>query len=240
MAEPTLLDTLIQPRQSSAGRFFARIGRRLRAYGILRRRRWAQSTGFTSAFVMLSAKMAAADGVAVSSEAAVFEQFLDVRSGELARFRSVYEQAAADVTGYEIYADRVGDMLKRDPATKRRVFECLVYIACADGVLHPCEDHFLKTVACRFGYSDTEFRTIRAQFVQDPDSPYTILDVMPDASDREIRARYRKLVQETHPDRLIAEGAPPGVVKAATAKLAHINAAYEAIAAERGNRGKRS
>jgi DnaJ like chaperone protein len=63
---------------------------------------------------------------------------------------------------------------------------------------------------------------------------------MPDASEKEIKARYRKLVQETHPDRLIADGAPPGVVKAATAKLAHINAAYEEIAAERGFGGRRA
>ncbi len=38
----------------------------------------------------------------------------------------------------------------------------------------------------------------------------------------------------------MADGAPPGVVKAATAKLAHINAAYEEIARERGFRGVRS
>ncbi len=236
MSDQTILDTLVRPRIG----VFARIARRLKAYGILRRRRWTQSTGFTSAFVVLAAKMAAADGVAVSSEAAVFEQFLDVPPGDVERIKNVYAQAAADVTGYEIYADRVGEMLSRDPDTKRRVFECLMYIACADGVLHPSEDHYLKTVACRFGYSDTEFCTIRAQFVRDPDSPYTILDLMPDASERDIRARYRKLVQETHPDRLIAEGAPPGVIKVATAKLAHINAAYEAIAAERGLKGKRA
>jgi DnaJ like chaperone protein len=114
-----------------------------------------------------------------------------------------------------------------------------MYIACADGILHPAEDHFLKTVAARFGYSDTEFRTIRDQFVRDPDSPYAILDLMPDASEKEIKARYRRLVQETHPDRMMAEGAPPGVVKAATSKLAHINAAYEDIARERGFRGAR-
>jgi DnaJ like chaperone protein len=186
------------------------------------------------------AKMAAADGVAVTSEAAMFEQFVDVPAGELPRIKSLYEQAAADVTGYEIYADRVGEMLRRDPDTKRRIFECLMYIACADGVLHPSEDHFLKTVACRFGYSDTEFRTIRAQFVHDPDSPYAILDLMPDASEKDIRLRYRRLVQENHPDRLIAEGAPPGVIKAASAKLAHINAAFEDIARERGFRGSRS
>jgi DnaJ like chaperone protein len=232
MADETLLDSLMRPAQSGVGRTLARLGRRLKVYGILRRRRWSQSTGFTSAFVVLAAKMAAADGVAVSSEA--------TNSEELPRLRLVYEQAAADVTGYEIYADRVGEMLRRDPETKRRVFESLMYIACADGILHPAEDHFLKTVSARFGYCDTEFRTIRDQFVRDPDSPYAILDVMPDASEKEIKARYRKLVQETHPDRLIADGAPPGVVKAATAKLAHINAAYEEIAAERGFGGRRA
>lgn len=218
----------------------ARAARRWRALGILSRRRWKQSTGFTSAFVVLMAKMAAADGAAVSAEAAVFEQFVDVPASELPRIKLLYDQAAADVTGYEIYADRVGEMLKRDPETKRRVFECLMYIACADGVLHPAEDHVLKTVAARFGYCDTEFRTIRAQFVHDPDSPYAILDLMPDASEKEIRSRYRKLVQETHPDRLIAEGAPSGVVRAASAKLAHINAAFEEISRERGFRGARS
>ncbi len=235
MTEQTVLDTLQRPRMG----LLARIVRRLKAYGILRRRRWVQSTGFTSAFVVLAAKMAAADGVAVSSEAMIFEQFLDVPPGEMARFQSVYEQAAADVTGFEIYADRVGEMLKRDPETKRRVFECLMYIACADGILHPAEDHFLKTVACRFGYADTEFRTIRDQFVRDPDSPYAILDIMPDATEKQIKARYRKLVQETHPDRMMAEGAPPGIVKTATAKLAHINAAYDEIARERGFGGVR-
>jgi DnaJ like chaperone protein len=239
MSDETFIDTLTRPRRSANG-LLARATRRLRAFGILRRRRWRRSTGFTSAFVVLMAKMAAADGVAVSSEAAVFEQFVDVPPGDLPRIRTLYDQAAADVTGYEIYADRVGEMLKRDPDTKRRVFECLMYIACADGVLHPAEDHVLKTVAARFGYCDTEFRTIRAQFVHDPDSPYAILDVMPDATEKEIRSRYRRLVQENHPDRLIADGAPPGVVKAAGAKLAHINSAFDEISRERGFRGARS
>jgi DnaJ like chaperone protein len=238
MAEETILDTLDYPRQGAVKRLLSRIARRIKAYRILRRRSRAQSTAFTSAFVVLAAKMAAADGVAVSAEAAAFEQFLEVPEPDCARIRSLYDQATQDVTGYEIYADRVGEMLKHDPDTKRRVFECLMYIACADGILHPAEDHFLKTVACRFSYSDSEFRSIRAMFVHDPDSPYAILDLPPDASEAEIRTRYRKLVRESHPDRLIAEGAPTAVIKAATAKLAHINAAYEEIAKERGFGGR--
>ena len=45
------------------------------------------------------------------------------------------------------------------------------------------------------------------------------------------RARYLALVHRFHPDRLIAVGAQAALIKAATVKLAAINAAYEAIVA---------
>lgn len=197
---------------------------------------WAnpeRCAAFTSAFISLAAKMAKADGVAVAAEAETFERFLDVADHELTNVRRLYAQAQQDTTGFEAYADRIAKMLANDPANKRRVFECLFYVACSDHILHPAEDQFLQEVARRFGYDEHTYRAIRATFVHDPDSPYTVLDVAPDASDRAIKARYRKLVAENHPDRLIASGAPAGVIKAATAKIAAFNAAYEQIQADR-------
>jgi DnaJ like chaperone protein len=113
------------------------------------------------------------------------------------------------------------------------VLECLIYVACSDGVLHPAEDEFLRIVADKFGVSPADFRKMRAMFVRDADNPYEILDLPPDATDSQVKSRYRALVAELHPDRLIAAGAEPPLIKAATAKLATINAAYEAILAER-------
>jgi DnaJ like chaperone protein len=55
-----------------------------------------------------------------------------------------------------------------------------------------------------------------------------------DASIEEIKAAWRKLARETHPDRLIAEGLPQEFVDLANEKLATINAAYDVIAKERG------
>jgi len=189
---------------------------------------------FTSAFISLAAKMAKADGVAVAAEAETFERFLDVEPDELPSIRRLYAQAEQDTAGFETYADRIAEMLAKDPAAKRRVFECLFYVACSDGILHPAEDAFLHEVGERFGYDEHIFRAIRATFVHDPDSPYAVLDIAPDASNRAIKARYRKLVSENHPDRLIAAGAPAGVIKAATAKVAAYNAAYEQIETARG------
>ena len=201
-----------------------------------RRRRWRdpkRCAAFTSAFISLAAKMAKADGVALPAEAETFERFLDVDDSEIANVRRLYAQAERDTVGFEIYAERIADMLKKDPDTKRRVFECLFYVACSDGILHPAEDQFLHEVAARFGFDEHTFRAIRATFVHDPESPYAVLDIGPDASDRAIKARYRKLVVQNHPDRLIAAGAPAGVIKAASAKVAAFNAAYEQIEAQR-------
>ena len=48
-----------------------------------------------------------------------------------------------------------------------------------------------------------------------------------------MRATWRMLVKENHPDRLIGRGVPPEFVKLANDKLAAINDAYEKIKKER-------
>jgi DnaJ like chaperone protein len=55
-----------------------------------------------------------------------------------------------------------------------------------------------------------------------------------DAANADIKAAYRKLVRDNHPDRLIAKGMPKEFVDIATDKLAAINSAYERVARERG------
>ena len=193
-----------------------------------------QTTAFSSALIVLGAKMAAADGCAIKAEADTFERFLEMPAGTEPSVRLLYDQAKQDAAGFEDYALRVAAMLADEPGLKRDVLECLLYIACADGILHPAEDKFLRVVADAFGYSDLEFRAVRAMFVHDPESPYAVLGVAPDASLRDIKSVYRKLVSENHPDVLFAKTAAPAVIKAATQKVAAFNAAYEAILKERG------
>jgi DnaJ like chaperone protein len=124
-------------------------------------------------------------------------------------------------------------MLKDEPEMLRAVLECLFHIAAADGILHPAEDGFLSAVADRFGLSRLEYLTIRASFVHDPESPYAVLGIAPDASEAELKSHYRALVREHHPDRLAASGVPPEFRCAANRRLAAINAAYETIVKQR-------
>jgi DnaJ like chaperone protein len=191
-----------------------------------------QTAAFSAAIISLAAKMAKADGVAVRVECETFERFFEPSPKEVPRGR-LYRLASQDTSGFEHYAESIARMLKDAPELKLNVLECLLMIACADDVLHPAEDAFLTTVAKIFGLSCEDFRRVRAPFVRDADDPYDVLGIEPSASQQEIKRRYRELVQRFHPDRIIATGAQAALVKAATIKLAAINAAYESILAER-------
>jgi len=48
-----------------------------------------------------------------------------------------------------------------------------------------------------------------------------------------VKRRYRRLVSENHPDKLMARGVPPEFLAIANDRVAALNAAYEAIERER-------
>jgi len=193
-----------------------------------------RSVAFTIGVIALSAKMAKADGVVSPREVEAFRRVFQFSPEEAANVTRVFNLAKQDTAGYEAYADQIAALLGDDRRLLQHVLEGLLYVAAADGALHPKEDVFLKAVASRFGFSDNDYRFFRARFVHDADNPYDVLKLPPAASNAEIRAQYRKLVADNHPDKLIGRGVPAEFVDLATRKLAAINAAYDSIAKERG------
>lgn len=192
------------------------------------------SVAFTIALVSLSAKLAKSDGVALKIEADTFERLHDVAPSDLAGVRRVFDMAAKDTAGFQAYAEKVATLIGHDRALLHDVLEGLFHIAAADGILHPEEEKCLNLAADHFGLSEHEYRSMRALFVHDPDDPYAVLGLTPDVDSANLKARFRQLVREHHPDLLIARGVPKEFIAVATAKLAMVNAAYAAIAKERG------
>jgi DnaJ like chaperone protein len=192
------------------------------------------SVAFTIALVSLSAKLAKSDGVALKIEAETFERLHDVAPAELVNVRRIFDLAAKDSAGFQAYVEKVADLLGHDRALLHDVLEGLFHIAAADGILHPEEEKCLRQTAAHFGLSDTDYRAMRALFIHDPNDPYAVLGLSPDASDAAVKARFRQLAREHHPDLLIARGVPKEFIAVATAKLATVNAAYTLIAKERG------
>ncbi len=189
---------------------------------------------FTIAVIALAAKMAKADGVVVPIEVETFRKVFSFAADQERNVARVFDLAKQDVAGFDSYAEQVAGLLKDDRKLLQNVLEGLMLVAIADGIVHPKENEYLSAVATRFGFTDSQFRLFRARFVKDVESPYELLRLEPTASDAEVKARYRQLVVDNHPDRLMGRGVPPEFVAVATRKMAAINAAYDVVAKERG------
>lgn len=199
-----------------------------------------QSVAFTIAVIVLSAKMAKADGVVSRSEIETFKQVFRVPPEDLKAVGRIFDRARADAVGFEPYARQIARMFRDRRPVLEELLQGLFRIAGADGRVAQEEIDYLRRVAHIFGFSEAEFNRIKASYLMGRGSeeadPYQVLGVSPSAGPEEIKAAYRKLLREHHPDRLIAQGLPQEFIDVATSKMASVNAAYDRIKQERGLR----
>jgi len=195
----------------------------------------ASQVGFTIAVIALGAKLAKADGVVTEQEIRAFRRAFHVPPDEEKNVARVFNLARRSIHGYQSYAHQIADMFEGRPALLEELLDCLFHIAWADGKVSEEEAAYIAEVAHIFGFSTAEFARIRARHLgPDRADPYTILGVAQDAGDDEVKAAWRKLVREHHPDRLIAQGLPQEFVAVAEDKLKAINAAWDQVARQRG------
>lgn len=189
--------------------------------------------GFTAAVIGLAAKMAKADGVVSDSEMIAASRVFQPPPGEEAAFRRAFMIARQTVLGFESYARQIGRKYRARPCLLEDVLDGLFQIAAADGHVGPQEIAYLARVAELFGFSEMEFRRIKASNLgPDKDDPYAVLGLLPGVTFEEARQAWRRLVAENHPDQMAARGAPPQFVAIAAEKTAAINAAWARIREE--------
>lgn len=189
--------------------------------------------GFTAAVIGLAAKMAKADGSASEIEMEAAAQVFRPPPGEERNFRRAYLLAEQTVLGFESYAKQIGRKYRSRPCLLEDVLDGLFHIAMADGRVTEAELAYLEEVASHFGFSEMEFRRIKATNLgPDAGDPYAILGLLPGASMEDVRHAWRRQAAENHPDRMLQRGAPPEFVEIAREKTAAINAAYARIREE--------
>jgi DnaJ like chaperone protein len=186
---------------------------------------------FTIAVIALGAKMARADGEVTRDEVAAFNEVFQVPPGEEGHLRTIFDLARRSTHGFESYARQVARLFDDDRAVLEDLLGGLFHIALADQELCAAEDTYLREVARLFGFDAAAYARIRATYVGPPpeEDPHAILGVATDASPDEIRVAYHRLVRETHPDALVAQGLPPELLERATARIARINAAHDQL-----------
>ncbi len=225
----TRITEILQAVGDSVGEALSRI------VGAPREKRDPQkSVAFTIGVIALSAKMAKADGLVSASEIAAFREIFVIHPEETENVARVFNLAKQEVTGFDNYARKIGKLFRDQKDVLEDLVDGLFHIARADGDVGEDELIFLEEVSRIFGLED-RFGCIRSRNLRGTDGdPYSILGIDCTVSDGDLKAHYRKLVKENHPDRHIAAGMPAEAVAIATSRLARIIEAWGQVERERG------
>jgi DnaJ like chaperone protein len=189
----------------------------------------AARNDFIASLLVLTAAMMKADGRATKAELDVVKQFFSQQFGlgiaqqALQMLRDLLQQdiptgpVCAQIRAHMNYSQRMA------------LLHFLFSIAHADGELHSAEDHLLSRLAAELGIRAGDIRSIAAMFAPkaDPDADYRVLEILPQATDDEVRKAYRRMSMKHHPDKVAHLG--PEFQKTATEKFQRVNAAYAAI-----------
>lgn len=196
-------------------------------------RRVERPVAFTVAVIALAAKMAKSDGRVTHDEVRVFRESFSVPKEELPNVARVFDLARRSADGFEVYARRLGRLFADDRAVLEEVLDVLLLIAEQDGGVKLPELAFLRATAREMGLLDAAFEQLRASHFDDPEAmPHDVLGVPADADAKTIKSAWRRLVQELHPDVLVAHGMPEEFIAVATHRLQMVNRAYAALTRE--------
>jgi DnaJ like chaperone protein len=168
------------------------------------------------------------------STADAFSQVFQSDAASEGNVRRLYQLARQTTRGFESYARRLEKRYRACPQLLEDVLDGLFFVATSDGVVTGDELTYLARVSELFGQSPLVFRRLKATHLgPEAGDPYVVLGVAHDASDADLRAAWRAMLSESHPDRARGRGLPPEFIEVAEAKAAAINAAFDTAMRER-------
>ena len=190
---------------------------------------------FALCIIVLSAKIAKADGQVTKEEIYTFKEKFNIPAEEMSEVSKIFNEAKKSSFGFKNIADQVGNLFSDNKVLLEQLLNNLFYIAEADGFTSINEVEVLRSISQSFHFNETDFQRIFHSRLNNKESdPYKILGVTREDSDNNIRKKWIELSKEHHPDYLIAKGMPKEFIKEANKELSSINLAYDKIKELRG------
>ena len=185
---------------------------------------------FALSLIVLSAKLSKADGQISKEELIAVKDKLKIPENEIDQVGKIFNKAKEESTGYEPYAQQIGQIYRGNINVLEEVINILFYIAEADGNVSNAELKMIEHISQIFGLTEVQFNSIKeSRKSSDKLNPYVVLESHPDDAIEIIRKRYLKLSKEHHPDLLMSKGVPQEIIDESKAKMRAINSAWDQV-----------
>ena len=183
---------------------------------------------FTAGVIALSAKMAKADGKVTKEEILTFRKLVQIPKDNINQVSKLWELAKQTTDGYELYAKQIYTLFRNQSEILERILDILFEIAKSDGNIDATELNYLKNVSNIFNFDEIIFEKLLALHNPENNS-FEILGAQISDTFEDIQKKWKEMVKNNHPDKLIGQGMPIEFIESANRKLANINSAYEEI-----------
>ena len=197
--------------------------------------------------VSLLAKVAKSDGRVSELEARLITQVLDDLSQKVSGVSGVREYLKEDYNSQKENIDNAYETarnykrafnLNYDTCVARLTF--FLNLAYIDGEFNKSEQDIIRNIAYGFGIDKETLDEIIYKFdsfygsrfgadhdeISQENDAFEVLGLSKNASLEEVKARYKELVRQYHPDILMGRGESKEVIERSTKKLQEINEAY--------------
>lgn len=187
---------------------------------------------FIVSLLVLIAAVMKADQRVMKSELTFVKNYLNQSFGEdetgemLRILRSVLKQniPLKDVTA-QINS-------KMDYSSRLQLMHLIFGIALSDGSVLQSEVMQLEQIGIDLGISEADVNSLKGMFIKSTGWAYDVLEVSADASNEEIKKKYRQMALKNHPDKVAYLGEE--IRKRSGEKFQKIYEAWEVIKEERG------
>ena len=187
---------------------------------------------FAIALIILTAKLAKADGYVSKEELIAIKDKLKIPEHEMDQVGKIFNKAKEDsMLGYEPYAQQIAQIYRNNPAVLDEVINTLFYIAEADSNVSDSEITMIRGIAKIFGLNESQFEGIKeSRKSSDKLNPYIVLGCSSNDDFATVRKKYIQLSKEHHPDILMnLKGVPKEVIEESKKKMRAINSAFDQI-----------
>lgn len=189
---------------------------------------------FVSNLVTLMTSVAKADREIHAEEIkaikAFFEQSFHYTGHDGKVIENLIRESAGRKIDVELIADDMRHML--DYPEQLMLVSVLYTIALSDRVFKEVEKNRIQQIVDYLGISKQDHDHLKNEFsLGVAEDNYRILDISPEATDRQVKEAYREMVKKFHPDRVAHLG--KDFAKLAHEKFQRIQDAYQKISKER-------